>query len=114
MITLAQKGYYKLLETKHQTKILILDDKETFAWVNAVDIGEILVTSHKAHKTDSILSIGTYRVYHVQDEPHLTDLMHLELFVGDGVWQGYLLPTGLPSSTDKRKRIIPTEEIITK
>ena len=114
MIKLIQEGQFSLMETKNQTKILSLDKKQSFAWINALDIGEILVTSHTAHKVDCILSIGRYRMYEVKDEPDFVDLVHLELCVGDGVWQGYLLPTGLPTDEKKRNRIIPTNEIITK
>ncbi len=114
MIKVIQEGSYQLIETKRQTKILILDRKKSFAWVNAADIGEILVTTHNTHKTDCILAVGKYRLYEVKDEPKLTDLNHLELLAGESVWQGYLLPTGLPSDKKKRNRIIPTHEIITK
>lgn len=114
MIQLIESGKYTLIETKNQTKILSLDNKQTFAWVNAKDIGEILVTTHTVHKTDNVLAMGTYRLYDIEDEPTLTDLNHLELFVGSGMWQGYLLPTGLPTDEKKRNRIIPTKEIITK
>lgn len=114
MIQLIQEGSYKLIETKHQTKILILDDKQTFAWVNAAEISEILVTTHKIHQTDNILAMGKYRLYSVKDEQKLTDLLHLELFVGEGNWQGYLLTTGLPTIRKTRKRIIPTNELITR
>jgi hypothetical protein len=114
MIKLTQEGQYKLIETKGQTKILILDEDKTFAWINAADIGEILVTSHKSHITDNILAIGRFRIYSVKKESDLTDLYHIELHVGNGTWQGYLLPTGLPNDKKKRNRIIPTEEIITK
>lgn len=114
MIKLLREGKYSLIETKHQSKILTLDDKKTYAWINADAIGEILVVSHKAHVTDCILAVGNYRLYDVKDEPELTDLMHLELFVGDGIWQGYLLTTGLPTDANNRNRIIPTREIITK
>lgn len=113
MIQLVKEGRYKLTETRGQTKILKLDHK-TYAWVNTSNIGEILVTSKKYHQTDNILAIGNYRIYDVKDEPALTDLKHLELFVGDGVWQGYLLTTGIPTKIDNKKRIIPTKEIITK
>ncbi len=113
MIKLLKQGRYKLIETKGQTKILTLDN-DTFAWVNAEEIGEILVSSHRDHVTDNILAIGKYRLYQVKDEDLLTDLEHLELFVGDGKWQGYLLTTGLPNETNHRKRIIPTKELITK
>jgi hypothetical protein len=53
-------------------------------------------------------------MYDVKDESTLTDLVHLELHAGIGIWQGYLLPTGLPAGSKIRNRIIPTKEIITK
>ena len=113
MIQLLHKGTYQLIETREQTKILTLDGQQIFAWVIAEGIGEILVTSTKTHKTDQILAIGPYRLYGVENEPDLTDLEHLELFVGQGQWQGYLLPKGLPTETERRHRIIPTDETIT-
>lgn len=114
MIKLLKEGDYQLIETKGQTKILILDGQNTYAWVNVLEIGEILVSSHRSHKTDNFLAIGRYRLYEVKDEPKLTDLEHLELFVGNGIWQGYLLTTGMPTIKDTKKRIIPTDEVITK
>ncbi len=113
MIKIVARGKYKLIETKHNTKILILDDRETFAWINAENIGEILVSSHKVHKEDNLLAVGNYRLYDVKDEPQFTDQQHLELQVGCGFWQGYLLPTGLPSDKKKRNRIITTDELLT-
>lgn len=112
MITLLKKGTYRLIETKSQVKILYLD-KRSYAWVMAEDIGEILVTSHRPHQIDHVLALGRYRLYDVEGEDKLSDQMHLELLVGDGHWQGYLLPTGLPTSQKTRSRIIPTAELIT-
>jgi hypothetical protein len=111
MITLQRSGHYKLIETKHNTKVLYLDD-EVYAWVEPATIGEILVVSHNLHKTDCVLSLGEYRLYDVQDEPKLSDHIHLELEVGAGQWQGYLLLTGLPDDRKRRARIIPTPELI--
>lgn len=111
MITLKRSGRYKLIETKKHTKVLYIDN-DIYAWVEPVHIGEILVVSHKVHKTDCVLSIGEYCLYEVEDEPQLSDNPHLELEVGNGVWQGYLLLTGLPDAHKKRGRIIPTVEII--
>jgi hypothetical protein len=113
MIRVARQGRYKLLETKAQTKILFLD-AAAYAWINARGIGEILVSTHKPHKTDTTLSLGRYRLYEVEDEPKLSDQQHLELAVGENSWQGYLLPTGLPEGDKKRSRVIPTHEIITR
>jgi hypothetical protein len=111
MIKLLDHGLYKLLETKGQIKILHLGD-ESYAWVNLEGIGEILVTTHKPHKTDTTLSIGAYKLYDVEDEPEVSDQIHLELAIGKGAWQGYLLPTGLPRGKKTRSRIIPTQEVI--
>jgi hypothetical protein len=114
MIQVVDKGTYHLIETAGHTKILTLDNKKTYAWVNAGDIGEILVTSHKSHIVDHVLAAGKYRLYRVKDETLPTELVHLELLIGEGRWQGYLLPSGLPDDKKKRNRIIPTKELITK
>ncbi len=112
MITLRQNGTYRLIETKHNTKILYLDDV-VFAWLEPAGIGEILVASHDKHAADCVLSVGQYTLYDVVDEPDLSDQLHLELEAGMQMWQGYLLPTGLPDDDKKRRRIIPTHEVIT-
>lgn len=112
MIHIYKRGIYRLVETKRHTKVLELDGT-AYAWVEPVHIGEILVVTRRHHKTDCVLATGRYRLYEVKDEPDLTDLTHLELEVGRGQWQGYLLLTGLPDESKKRARIIPTTERIT-
>jgi hypothetical protein len=111
MTKLLKSGRYKLIETKHQIKILNLG-RSVYAWVNAMGIGEMLVVSHNPHKTDCILALGRFRLYDVKDEEDLSDHLHLELEVGPNVWQGYLLLTDLPHGHKKRSRIIPTREIV--
>lgn len=112
MIVLTKAGQYRLIETKHQTKILYLDD-HTYAWIEPMQIGQILVTTSNTYQTGCVLSIGSYRLYNVDDEPALSDQQHLELEVGQDYWQGYLLPTGLPTESKRRSRLIPTNEVIT-
>lgn len=113
MIQVLARGKYKLIESKNDTKTLVFDHERTYAWITAANIGEILVTSHKDHKEDNLLAVGNYRLYEVKDEPKFTDQEHLELQVGCGYWQGYLLPHGLPTDEKTRNRIITTHEIIT-
>jgi hypothetical protein len=113
MIDVLQSGSYELIETKGQTKILNLSGDASYAWVAAENIGEILIASHKKHDADHILAVGEYKLYDVDGEPDLSDMQHLELQAGEDVWQGYLLLTGLPTETDTRNRIIPTDELIT-
>lgn len=113
MIKLIKKGKYFLVETKSDVKVLKLD-KKTFVWIFTKSIGEILVSTHRGHKTDQKLARGEYRLYDVNDEPNLVDQLHLELAIGEGGWQGYLLPTGFPKDNKTRSRIIPTSELISK
>lgn len=113
MISVLNRGSYTLFETKQHTNMLTLDKKETYAWVHLQNKSEILVTSYVLHTIDHMLSIGNYRLYKVENEPGLTDQIHLELSIGQGMWQGYLLPNGLPSEKKKKNRVIPTHECIT-
>lgn len=114
MIRLIQEGRYDLYETSHDTRMLLLD-KAQYAWIKAENIGDILVmTSAKSFPKNIILASGNFRLYKVKDEPDFTDLLHLELHAGKGSWQGYLLPLGLPNTKNKRRRIVPTDEIITR
>lgn len=113
MIKLIKKGKYSLVETKSDTKILTLDRK-SYVWIFTRSIGEMLVTTRVGHKTDQKLAKGEYRLYVVENEPKLVDTLHLELAIGEGDWQGYLLITGFPKDKKTRSRIIPTEETISK
>lgn len=112
MIRLLNSGQYILTETKHHIKILQLE-KATYAWIEPPSIGGILVTSQHPHRVDALLSMGMYTLFDVENEIDLSDQLHLQLEAGVGIWQGYLLPTGLPTDKKLRCRIIPTQELIT-
>lgn len=114
MIKLLREGSYRLTESKGHSKLLTLDNIHTYAWLYAKNIGDILVSTQRSHKTDYIMSTGRYRMYQVSDDRKYSDHIHLELHIGKGMWQGYILPKGLPSESDGKHRIIATEEIITK
>lgn len=115
MIRFILQGDYELWETKPGHKILRLDNNGVFAWIHvSKEMYEILVTTHKDNGADHILASSKYRLYEVTDEKQLTSQKHLELMVGEGKWQGYLMPTGLPTQQKIRSRIIPTKELITK
>jgi hypothetical protein len=109
MIRVIQRGIYRLIETKEQTKILILDDMNKYALIG----GAISLTTDDVCCEDCVIATGNYRVYEVNDEPNLSDKIHLELYIGLSAWQGYLLEEGLPTSKKKKAQIIPTKEMIT-
>ncbi len=63
-------------------------------------------------ESDSVLAKGRYRLYGVQGETELANRYHLELLVGPGCWQGYLLLDDLPSGRSVTAKIQPTAELI--
>jgi hypothetical protein len=113
MIKLTKQGKYRLVVAKDGNRILYLGP-QGYLWKHAKNIGELLLFSKHPHKTDYVMSYGTYRIYQVKNEPNFVDLQHLELKAGEGKWQGFLLLTGLPKITKIRSRIIPTREVVTK
>jgi hypothetical protein len=112
MKKLIKEGNYILIETKMNTKVLILQHTGIFAWVNAFGIGELLVKTERKFSLQNILATGSFKLYDIIDEPNLTDLQHLELEVGKDKWQGYLLTRGLPNARERKHRIIPTYELV--
>jgi hypothetical protein len=112
MITLAQHGIYTIVGTADHKTMLTLDGVR-YLQSYAPKIGNLLTYAKREHTTDYLIARGNYRIYKVKDELHLVDLEHLELSIGRGVWQGYLLLTGLPTARKIRSRIIATDEVIT-
>lgn len=114
MIKLAEQGTYKIVETWGETRLIVLNETNCFAWVYAGDeIGEILVATKKKFSDQYTLARGKYRLYEVDQENGLSKGEHLELYIGEGFWQGYILPTGFPKGRNVRNKIIPTRQIIT-
>jgi len=113
MIKTIAKGDYRLIISSDNSKILFLGD-QAYHWANAKGIGELLTFSKHEHKIQYILAEGKYKIFKVKDEPKLVDLEHLELSLGKGNWQGYLLLTGLPNKDKIRSRIIASKELISK
>lgn len=114
MIRVVKQGDYQLIKTHDGTKILILSDKGNYVWIDENDISEISVTSYKKQHSDCLLASGKYRVYKVKEETRLEGSIHLELSSYKGMWKGYLLHQGLPSSKKTHNQIIPVSEVITK
>lgn len=112
MIKLTASGKYRLAETHNSSKLLYLDS-EAYIWRPVAHVGHMLGLVNNPKKTDSYLAVGNYRLYDVKDEAGFTDNRHLELFLGSGRWQGYLLPDGLPADGRTMHRIIATHELIT-
>jgi len=113
MIQLIGSGSYRLNGAGDSARLITLvsyKDRRTYAW--GVSNG-IQLVDQEPDETYYALGAGKYRLYQVSDEPGLTNQLHLELSLGEGIWQGYLLPEGLPDRR-KTKTMIPVKELITK
>jgi len=113
MVKKIKEGKYELFETKSGSRVINLNGHGKYVWLKIENIGEVLAKSEKNYNPDRILAKGYFRLYDILNEPELTDLPHLEVCIGLGQWQGYLLPRGLPGKGGKH-RIIPTGEILSK
>lgn len=111
MIKLIKKGQYKLVATLDHKRMLYLDG-QGYQWAYAEHIGDLFAFSKHLHTQNYVLAVGEYRIYRVKNEPKLVDLDHLELEIGNGQWQGYLLLTGLPTARKIRSRVEATREVI--
>jgi len=112
MIKNVKRGDYKLLRIKGDQRILILDGKK-YLWTYDKTYGDRLELAPKEYEEACVLSVGHYRIYSVKDDSTFTDQFHLELLIGRGKWQGYLLPDGLPSSRLEKDSLQATKETIT-
>lgn len=111
MITVIDRGSYCLLENKKQGKMLIFDGKKSYSIKDYGSLKKIYFNPLRNVKNDCLLCMGNFRLYKVSNEEHLSSNFHLELNIGQGQWQGYLLPKGLPKNRTINK-IIPTQELI--
>ena len=112
MIRVVTKGEYMLLKTCDDRTLLLLEENDPVMWIADSGCADLLEICDKAYSTKCVIVYGNYRLYEVKDESYLTGWEHLELTVGKGRWQGYLLPHGLPSGGKRRREIISTEELI--
>lgn len=104
-------GQYETFKTTRQHKILVLDGKDYYAWVDTTQ-GHLLVLSDAEHQRLETLGSGDYVIFRPQDEPNFRDnLDHLELREGDR-YHTYILPNGLPTSDDTQKKLVETDETL--
>lgn len=113
MITVLQTGTYQLYK-QDSTRLLTLNGKKRYLWQKNHGPTEYLTLLPRQERTAELSASGAFRLYDVKKETNLTDGMHLELFVGEGCWERYLLPDKLPNVKAKVSDIVKTDECITK
>ena len=108
-----EKGNYELLETTHGHRILALNDKRWFAWVEGQE-GEILVHSDSDHQKDQTIQDGQFYLADFQDDTEFQNNQpHLFLQKGDE-FQELIVPNGLPTENDSQKKVLSTGDTVSK
>ena len=111
-VKVQQHGQYELFETTHQHRILVLNNKQWFAWVQGQQ-GEILVHSDADHKKDHTIQKGQFYFVDFEHDPTYKDMPHLFLQKGDH-FEEVMLPNGLPVEEDHQKKLVKTDHTLPK
>lgn len=111
-VRVQEEGAYELFETTKEHRILVLNGKKWFAWVEG-QRGEILVRSDSDHKRKRTLQKGQFCLVDFEDDPTYKDMPHLFLQEGDH-YQEMMVPNGLPTDQDPQKKVIKTDETLPK
>lgn len=109
-VDVQEEGHYELFETTKQHRILMLREALWYAWVEG-QRGEILVKSDADHEKSRTLQQGRFFVVDFEDDPNYRDVPHLFL-ERDERYQELVLPNGLPTDRDDRKKIIATDNTL--
>ena len=107
-----EKGSYEIFKTTEDHEILKLDKDEIFAIVET-NQGHILVTTDEDHQKKKTLQKGKFYLVDFNEDPSFSDMPHLFLEKGSK-YEELILPKGLPNNSTKRKKIIFSDEKVSK
>lgn len=103
-----QHGNYELFETTNGHRILVLEGKDWYAWVEGQE-SPLLVQSDSDHDKDHTLSEGRFYLIDFEGDHDFRDQPHLFLQENDR-YRALIVPNGLPTQRDKQKRLIEVDE----
>lgn len=109
---LTKEGKHELFETTKGHLILNLDDREYYAFVEGQQ-GDIIVKSDSDHEKDKSVTKGKFYLAEFEDDPEFQDMPHLFMEDG-GKFRELVLPEGLPSGSDKQKKLVRSDDKIPK
>lgn len=104
---LENKGQYEIYKTTEGNDLLKLGKNDIYAIVET-NQGHILVATDEDHEKEKTLQKGSFYLVDFNEDPTFQDTPHLFLKKGSR-FQELVLPRGLPTSSEIRKKIIFTE-----
>ena len=111
-ITIADQGRYELFETPHHHRILRLNNDKLFALIRGQQ-GDMLVHSEREHERERTIQEGQFYLVDFDQDPKFRDIPHLFL-EANGKYEEWVLPNGLPTKADPQKRVVFTDETLSK
>jgi hypothetical protein len=114
-VKIMDQGRYEIFQTDHGHEILVLDGDEGKKWFAVVrgQKGDILVRSDSDHTKDRTISRGRFYLVDFVQDPKFKDMPHLFL-EKNARYEEWILPNGLPTSSDSQKRVVLTNDTIDK
>lgn len=105
-----KEGQYERFETTKGNEILVLNGEMWYSIVEGQS-GEIAVLTDADHQKRRTLQDGRFYLTDFEEDPTFRDVPHLFL-EADSHYEEAILPNGLPTSGDKQKKIIRTDDTI--
>lgn len=99
-----KEGRYELYETAEHRQVLRLDEKEWYV-LEKDRKEDLIIRSDSNNEKKKTIQKGKYFLADFADEPEYNDLPHLFMEKGSGYTE-LILPNGLPSRTDDKKRMV--------
>lgn len=106
------EGHYERFETTKGHEILVLNDEKWYSLVEG-QAGEIIVLSDSDHQKRRTLEDGRFYLVDFEEDPEFRDMPHLFL-EEDGTYREFILPNSLPTESDKQRKVVRTDETISK
>ena len=110
-VDIKKQGHYRLFETNHDHRMLVLGDSY-FAWIHGQQ-SPILVHSDSDHEKDHQIASGEFYFVDFKNDPKYKDMPHLFLEKDNG-FEEIMLPNGLPTESDAQKRIVKTDNTLSR
>lgn len=108
----SKEGEYELFKTSRGHQIISLAKKDYYALVKGQK-GDIIVKSDADHDKEKTISKGKFYYVDFKDDPDFQDTPHLFMEDGDQ-FKEMILPEGFPEEKDYQKKLIFTDEKISK
>lgn len=112
--TLQRQGHFEMLQSRNGTHLLRLGGEKRDYWMAVVNgaQGDILVLTDSHHPGSEVVREGGYYYVKFDGDTDFVDQPHLFLANRTGSYDEWILPNGLPTGSDKQKKLVRTPHAV--